>query len=134
MLSATSGPQIHGIVHGVGLARGAKGDYCVATTELRAHLTEQIAALLVDEDDEGLRGVLRDAGTAMARPETELAIQQVGVLGRLTAAAMATRLCRDLVIDPGKNAFGNIERLEGSGIISKWINSYLHSLRILGND
>ena len=44
------------------------------------------------------------------------------------------RLCRDLEIAPGKNAFGNIEQLEGSGIISKWINSYLHSLRILGNE
>ena len=44
------------------------------------------------------------------------------------------RLCRDLEIAPGKNAFGNIEQLEGSGIISKWIDSDVHSLRILGNE
>ena len=118
----------------LGRTFACESDYGGAAMELRARLTEQIAALLQDEDDEGLKGVLRDAGTAMARPETELAIQQVGVLGRLTAEAMAVRLCRDLEIAPGKNAFGNIEQLERSGIISKWINSYLHSLRILGNE
>jgi hypothetical protein len=54
--------------------------------------------------------------------------------GRLTAEAMAARLCRDLGLTPGNNAFGNIERLEKSGSIATWINSYLHSLRILGNE
>ena len=118
----------------LGRTFAGEGDYRGAAIELRARLTEQIAALLQDEDDERLKGVLRDAGTAMARPETELAIQQAGVLGRLTAEAMAVRLCRDLEIAPGNNAFGNIEQLERSGIISKWINRYLHSLRILGNE
>ena len=47
---------------------------------------------------------------------------------------MAARLCRDLGLAPGTNAFGNIERLQAHGGIAKWINSYLHCLRVLGNE
>ncbi|CRI67826.1 hypothetical protein THIOKS1850026 [Thiocapsa sp. KS1] len=110
------------------------GDYSAASAELRSRLTDQIDALLAEESETGLRDLLHDLKAAMARPENELSIQHFGVLGRLTAEAMAARLCRDLGLTPGSNAFGNIERLEKSGSIAAWINSYLHSLRILGNE
>jgi len=82
----------------------------------------------------GLLDLLGDVTTAMVRPEGELSIQQFGVLGRLTAEAMAARLCRDLGLTAGTTAFGNIEHLQWNGNFSKWIKSYLHCPRILGNE
>lgn len=112
----------------------ADGDYSAASAELRNRLKDQIDTLLAEESEEGLRDVLRGVRAALSKAERDLSIQQFGVLGRMTAEAMAARLCRDLGMTPGTAAFGNIERLQGSSSISKWINSYLHCLRILGNE
>jgi len=112
----------------------ADGDYGAATAELRSRLRERIDELLATESDAGLRVVLADVRAATAKPEADLSIQQFGLLGRMIAEAMAGRLCHDLGLTPGASAFGNIEKLQAQGSISKWIHSYLHRLRILGNE
>ena len=112
----------------------ADEDYSTASSELRDRLVEQIQALLHGEKDPCMRHVLTDLQAAMAQAPVQASIQHIGVLGRLVAEAMAARLCRDLGITPGPTAFGNIEKLQQVPSISKWINSYLHSLRVLGNE
>lgn len=109
-------------------------DYGTAAAELRLRLTDQIDVILTSEGDDGFKQILHELKTVMALSNKQLSIQHMGLLGRLVAEAMADRLCRDLGIKPSANAFGNIERLQQVPKISKWINSYLHSLRVLGNE
>jgi hypothetical protein len=77
--------------------------------------------------------VLTDIAAAL-KHERGLSIQQFGVLGRLLAEGVTSRLCTDLGLSPSANTFGNLEALSKTPFVSKWIHSYLHSLRILGNE
>jgi hypothetical protein len=54
-----------------------EGDYSAASTELRNRLADQIDAVLAEESDGGLRDVLRDVKTAMARPENALSLHSM---------------------------------------------------------
>lgn len=109
------------------------GDYDDAAAELRIRLAEKVGVILAAESESGLRRILRDLRDALGK-EKELSIQQFGMLGRLLAEAVSARLCSDLGIKPSNNAFANIEKLGESPRISRWINSYLHCLRVLGNE
>jgi hypothetical protein len=107
------------------------GDYRDAAAELRARLTEQVGVVLAAESESGLGRILRDLRDALGK---EVSIQQFGMLGRLLAEAVSARLCSDLGIKPSNNAFANIEKLGESPRVSRWIHSYLHCLRVLGNE
>lgn len=54
--------------------------------------------------------------------------------GRKLAECISSQVCIDLDIKPVKNAFTNIEKISESKYVSKWINNYLHCLRVLGNE
>ena len=107
--------------------------YADAIAELRARLSEQIEAILLHASEPALRTLLDQIRSALQQAH-QPSIQQFGMLGRLAAETISALLCADLGMDAGGNAFGNIERLAKAPIISKWINSYLHSLRVLGNE
>ena len=109
------------------------GQYASALLELRTSMLEQIGKVLAWEQGHALKTVLGDIAAALEH-EQGLSIQQFGVLGRLLAEAVTGRLCSDLGLKPGQNTFGNLEALAKTPFVSKWIHSYLHSLRILGNE
>jgi hypothetical protein len=110
------------------------GDYRQAIAELRAVLLARIAEILKSESDPLIRQALELLALALPTQDHHTSIQQFGNFGRMTAEAMSQRLCRDLGLTPGESAFGNIELLGRSPDVAKWIYSYLHCLRILGNE
>lgn len=110
------------------------GDYRQAIAELRAVLLARIAEILKSESDPLIRQALEFLALALPSQDHHTSIQQFGNFGRMTAEAMSQRLCRDLGLTPGESAFGNIELLGRSPDVAKWIYSYLHCLRILGNE
>ena len=66
--------------------------------------------------------------------QKNLYIQQFGMFGRKIVEIISKEVCIDMEIKPSDNAFSNIESIENSKKVAKWINSYLHSLRVLGNE
>ena len=71
-------------------------------------------------------------------PEHPRSVQEIAQAGRSLAEALSAELCRAHGLKVDSNSFGNIDRLEKCGgagpRIAKWILSYLHTMRTLGNE
>ena len=71
-------------------------------------------------------------------PEHPRSVQEIAQAGRSLAEALSAELCRAHGLKVDSNSFGNIDRLEKCGgagpRVAKWILSYLHTMRTLGNE
>lgn len=59
---------------------------------------------------------------------------QFGTHGGKLAIIISKEICEDINEKISDNVFANFEKLQGFNKVAKWINSYLHNLRILGNE
>jgi hypothetical protein len=109
------------------------GSYETSIKELRGSLKERIGVAESEFVDAGLKTILHEIAEGLGG-KSELSIQQFGMLGRKLAESVSSLLCADLGIKPSTNTFSNIERIAECKQVSKWIHSYLHNLRVLGNE
>lgn len=87
------------------------------------------------------RGGLRDCPgnletslrNAVANPKL-LCVQTVATFGRKLAEAVTEQVCHDLQLPLGRDLMSNIETVRSSKMLAAWITSYLHSLRVFGNE
>ena len=109
------------------------GEYKSSINGLRAELKEQTGTIINQIRNDDLKDILKSISNALSMSK-ELCIQQFGMYGRKLAECVSSQVCIDLGIKPVTNAFTNIEKISESKFVSKWINNYLHCLRILGNE
>lgn len=93
---------------------------------------------IVSAIDSGvLRGFFDDLDhslrNALANPD-RLCVQTIATFGRKLAEDVTHQLCRDLEIPLGRDLLTNIEAVRKSKMLAAWIASYLHSLRVFGNE
>lgn len=70
---------------------------------------------------------------AVADPD-RLCVQTIATFGRKLAELVTEQLCRDLDVPLGRDLLTNIESVRNSNMLAGWISSYLHSLRVFGNE
>jgi hypothetical protein len=109
------------------------GSYSSSIKELRKRLNERTATISTVASERRLTAVLDHVREALCSPR-DVSIQQFGVLGRQLAEAVSGAVCDELNLPRSNNAFANIEKIGESGRVSSWIHSYLHCLRVLGNE
>lgn len=101
------------------------------TRILRKQLIEKLGALPCPPGP--MEELRRDLHAFLCKPGA-VAIQEYGRFGRMLAEVVSSSICHDLGLPAEKNAFANIERIHATKRVAPWINSYLHCLRILGNE
>lgn len=79
-----------------------------------------------DELDDALRN-------ALANPD-RLCVQTIATFGRKLSEVVTEQVCRDLNLPLGRDLLTNIEAVRNSKMLAAWIASYLHSLRVFGNE
>ena len=70
---------------------------------------------------------------AVAQPD-RLCVQTIAAFGRKLAEMTTEQLCRDLDLPIARDLMTNIESVRNSNMLAGWITSYLHSLRVFGNE
>jgi hypothetical protein len=70
---------------------------------------------------------------ALADPRG-LSVQMIAAVGRRTAEWVTEEMCRSLAIPIHRELVNNIEAVRKSRATADWIVSYLHSLRVFGNE
>jgi hypothetical protein len=80
-----------------------------------------------------LTDAVRPLAEALARRET-LCIETVCVFGRKLVEVMLAKLLPSLGLREGPVLLNNIEELRKSSRVAPWICSYMHSLRVFGNE
>jgi hypothetical protein len=80
-----------------------------------------------------LNGAIRPLLEALSRQE-DLCIENICVFGRKLVEIMLDVLLPRLGLTSGPQLMQNIETLRQSSRIAPWIISYMHSLRIFGNE
>ena len=70
---------------------------------------------------------------ALSDPE-RLSVQTVATFGRKLAEAVTEELCCVLGIAVQRELINNIEAVRRGSVVADWIVSYLHSLRVFGNE
>jgi hypothetical protein len=70
---------------------------------------------------------------AVADPD-RLCVQTIATFGRKLAELITEQLCRDLDLPIARDLLTNIETVRNSNMLAGWISSYLHSLRVFGNE
>jgi hypothetical protein len=63
-----------------------------------------------------------------------LCVQTIATFGRKLAELMTEQLCRDLDLPLARDLLTNIETVRNTHMLAGWISSYLHSLRVFGNE
>lgn len=81
----------------------------------------------------GLVEVTNSLRHALAHPE-RLCVQTIATLGRKLAEWVTEQLCRSLGLPLHRELVNNIEAVRKTRATADWIISYLHSLRIFGNE
>ncbi|MBK9387707.1 MAG: DUF4145 domain-containing protein [Planctomycetes bacterium] len=81
----------------------------------------------------GLADLSASLRRALADPE-RLCVQTIAAFGRKLAELLTEQLCREFELSPGRDLMANIEALRTSGALAPWISSYLHLLRVFGNE
>jgi hypothetical protein len=71
--------------------------------------------------------------TAIAVPEN-ICVQTVATFGRKLAEAVTEQLCRSQGLPLKRELMMNIEAVRCNKLVAEWICSYLHSLRVFGNE
>ena len=81
-----------------------------------------------------MQRVLLDLATRLD-PGHPRSIQEIAQAGRGLAEVLSAELCRSHDLPFSLNTFDNLQRLENSRHhVAKWIVSYLHTMRTLGNE
>ena len=101
-----------------------------ALTSLCRDVVHQIDAGVLARHFADLQLPLRHA---VADPD-RLCVQTIATFGRKLAELVTEQLCRDLDLPVARDLFANIESVRGSHMLAGWICSYLHSLRVFGNE
>lgn len=101
-----------------------------ALTSLCRDIVQQIDAGSLSRHFGELEAPLRKA---VADPD-RLCVQTIATFGRKLAELMTEQLCRDLDLPIARDLLTNIETVRNSNMLAGWISSYLHSLRVFGNE
>jgi len=109
------------------------GSYSSSIKDLHNRLKENVEYLSIKTTHSKLKDVLDRISKSLTLKQ-EISIQQFGNYGRQLSESISGLVCEDLGLSVSNNAFSNIEKINEVKKVSKWINSYLHSLRILGNE
>jgi len=109
------------------------GDYEKSIKELQGKLKEQINGIINNINNNDLKEILKTVSNALTNSK-EICIQQFGMYGRKLTECISSQICIDLGLKPYNTIYKNIEQIEKNKKVSKWVNYYLHSLRVLGNE
>ena len=93
-------------------------------------IVRQIDGGVLNRHFDELQAPLRGA---VAQPD-RLCVQTIAAFGRKLAEQMTEQLCRDLDLPIARDLMTNIEAVRNSKMLASWIASYLHSLRVFGNE
>ncbi|REJ74415.1 MAG: DUF4145 domain-containing protein [Planctomycetota bacterium] len=93
-------------------------------------IVRQIDSGVLNRHFEELQAPLRGA---VAQPD-RLCVQTIAAFGRKLAELTTEQLCRDLDLPIARDLMTNIEAVRNSRMLASWISSYLHSLRVFGNE
>ena len=96
-------------------------------------LCQEIIDAIRSRPDGRLAGAVVPLADALAHQD-RLSIENVCVWGRKLVETMLVVLLPILQIKPGRDLASNIEALGKSKAVAPWIVSYMHSLRIFGNE
>jgi hypothetical protein len=117
-----------------------------ATEALRLEVRARVGEHLREEQD---GSIVRETLVDLQRrldPEHRRALQEIAQAGRALAEAMSAELCSAYGLPVNANAYSNLEQLRAiadsesaihglsRSYVAKWIVSYLHTLRTLGNE
>jgi hypothetical protein len=108
-------------------------------TAQAAALLAEVRAIAVDRAQaeppgSAMHHVLLELGRRMD-PAQRRSVQEIAQVGRQLAEVISAELCADHGIEPSHNTFANLDRLEKApNRVARWILSYLHTLRTLGNE
>ncbi len=101
-----------------------------ALTSLCRDVVHQIDGRVLSRHFVELEAPLRKA---VADPD-RLCVQTIATFGRKLSELMTEQLCRDLDLPIARDLLTNIESVRNSNMLAGWITSYLHSLRVFGNE
>ncbi|MCA9645059.1 MAG: hypothetical protein KC492_30425, partial [Myxococcales bacterium] len=110
-----------------------EGQYGAANQLLRRELKERIEHVQARDPESDLARTLGAMNHALSSPG-RMCVQHYAMFGRKVAEVVSRDICASLGLATSANAFANIEKLSADPRVSKWINSYMHSLRVLGNE
>lgn len=96
-------------------------------------LCQEIVHAIRSQPDTRLAGAVLPLADALAHPN-RLSIQNVCVWSRKLVEAMLDVLMPIFEIKPARDLATNIDQLGRSRAVAPWIVSYMHSLRIFGNE
>lgn len=96
-------------------------------------LCQEVMDAIRSRPDGRLAGAVVPLADALAHQD-RLSIENVCVWGRKLVETMLVTLLPALKIPPGRDLAPNIDLLARSKTVAPWIVSYMHSLRIFGNE
>ena len=103
------------------------------TDAVLTSLCQEIVHIIRSQPDVRLAGATGPLADALLRTNL-LSIENICVWGRKLVEAMLAVLLPNLGIKPDRELASNIEALGRSKSVAPWITSYMHSLRIFGNE
>jgi hypothetical protein len=97
-------------------------------------LQKDVLARLDGTDSPALARSVSALRSALSRTDGQLAIHTVCAFGRALVEEMVGELQRRRGAKAHHELFRNIEALREAGVIAPWVASYMHGLRVLGNE
>ncbi len=108
-------------------------EYAISKAYAKRGIIKEVVHILSSLDKTGIDSAVKPLLEALQKKE-HVCIENICVFGRTLCELMALALLKqhDLKVHP--MLMNNIETLRQSKIIAPWICSYMHSLRIFGNE
>jgi hypothetical protein len=95
-------------------------------------LRQEIIGLLENVNNTSLQPATTPLRDALSN-HNSLSIELICTFSRTLCELIVVELHKSANLKPSGDLLSNIERLRSEGIISPWISSYMHGIRILGN-
>lgn len=97
-------------------------------------LHKDVLGRLAGVSDGVLAGSAGSLRAELLRSDGQLAVHTVCTFGRKLAEEMAGAMLRARAMKVHREFNNNIEALQKAGVIAPWVASYMHGLRVLGNE